>query len=68
MPNQPLQPQPLHDPVSPPLTDPPGNPMHDPPGDPTYEPDQPFGDPEPSPSKNDPQPPKPTMIRSLLTR
>ena len=60
MPNQPSQPQPLHDPITPPLTDPPNKPMRDPPGDPTYEPHQPFGDPEPSPSKNDPLPPNPS--------
>ena len=59
MAKEPQQPEPLHDPISPPLKDPPDKPMRDPPGDPTYEPDQPFGDPEPSPGRSDPEPPKP---------
>ena len=54
-PKGPKQPEPrhdpLHDPPAPPLEDPPDKPMHDPAGDPTYEPQQPFGDPAPTPDK-----------------
>ena len=53
-PNGPKQPEPLHDPPAPPLQDPPDKPMHDPAGDPTHEPEQPFGDPTPTPGQESP--------------
>src|SRR5712675_856789 len=59
----PKQPEPMHDPSSPPLKDPPAKPMHDPAGDPTYEPQQPFGDPTPTPGQ-DPQPQNPEVDAS----
>ena len=57
-PKWPKQPEPMHDPPSPPLRDPPDKPMHDPAGDPTYEPQQPFGDPTPTPTRPSPQNPE----------
>jgi hypothetical protein len=58
--NGPKQPGPLRDPQVPPLKDPPDEPMHDPAGDPTYEPEQPFGDPTPTPGQ-DPRPKNPEV-------
>jgi hypothetical protein len=62
-PNEPRRPEPMHDPPSPPLKDPPDKPIHDPAGDPTYEPQQPFGDPTPTPGQ-DPRPQNPEVDAS----
>jgi hypothetical protein len=70
LPDEPTKPQPrtgpkrrdpLRDPPPQPLQDPPDQPLHDPEGDPTREPQQPFGDPTPSPASN-----PPSVARAIL--
>jgi hypothetical protein len=64
---EPKRPEPMHDPPSPPLKKPPDEPMRDPAGDPTYEPQQPFGDPAPTPGQ-DPRPQNPEVNAGKVQR